>query len=292
MAPEQLLGDVNAIDARTDVYSLGAILYTILTQQPPHSGMSLQERLLSPSDSQALPPQEVVDFNLPPKLCDIAMKALSPKPDDRQPTALVLKQEVEEFLRSTWHLTKRRYEPGICIIHEGEAGKEAYIIAKGHCRATKLVDGKEITLRDMGPGEVFGETAVLTHEPRSATVRTIDQVTLAVVTREQFDEEMGSGGFLGRFVRTLAERFREKDNRTTMLEQELSHTQLTVKVLEQLSLTGVRSDTGGCQTTWSRLCEDLAASLGQPADEIARLIQLNDMFEVDKEQNVIALNRR
>ena len=61
----------------------------------------------------------------------------------------------------------------------------------------------------MGKGEVFGETAILTNKPRSASVEAVDNVTVAVVKSQYFEEELGTGTWLGPFVKALAERFRE-----------------------------------------------------------------------------------
>jgi serine/threonine-protein kinase len=291
MAPEQLTGDPSAISARTDVYSLGAILYMILTLEPPHVGMTLQERLLDTSPRSVKHPQEIVDLELPPKLCDIAMKALNHDPENRHSSARQLKQEVEVFLRSAWHLDQRDYDAGTYVICEGEAGNEAYIIAKGRCQATKLVDGEEVVLREMGPGEVFGETAVLTDEPRTAAVKTIDQVTLAVVTREQFNEEMGTGRFLGRFIKTLAERFREKDNQTTLLLQELSEGSLVSWVLEEMAFNGQRINDGRLKADWSSLCEALAERADKEPAEIAKMIERLEQFNVNKKANTISFDR-
>jgi serine/threonine-protein kinase len=291
MAPEQLTGDISAISVRTDVYSLGAILYMILTLEPPHVGMTLHERLLEKSPSSVKHPQEIVELELPPKLCEIAMKALNHDPDDRHSSARQLKQEVEVFLRSAWQLDQRDYPAGTYIICEGEAGNEAYIIAKGRCQATKLVDGKEVVLREMGPGEVFGETAVLTEEPRTAAVRTLDQVTVAVITREQFNEEMGTGRFLGRFIKTLAERFREKDNQTTLLLQELSEGSLASWVLEQMAFDGKRIGEGRLTASWSRLCEALAERADREPAEIARMVERLDQFQINRRADTISYDR-
>ena len=56
MAPEQALGKIDAIDARTDIYALGAILYNILTLQPPITGKNIRQVLLKVSKGDIIPP--------------------------------------------------------------------------------------------------------------------------------------------------------------------------------------------------------------------------------------------
>jgi len=56
MAPEQALGKIDEIDARTDIYALGAILYNILTLRPPIEGKTVHQVLLNVSQGKITPP--------------------------------------------------------------------------------------------------------------------------------------------------------------------------------------------------------------------------------------------
>jgi len=56
MAPEQALGKISEIDARTDIYALGAILYNILALRPPVQGKSVNQVLLNVSQGKITPP--------------------------------------------------------------------------------------------------------------------------------------------------------------------------------------------------------------------------------------------
>jgi serine/threonine-protein kinase len=90
-----------------------------------------------------------------------------------------------------------------------ERGDAAYMIVTGRCRAFRQVDGgiEELTL--MGPGEVFGEMALLLDETRAASVEALDQVTLLVLDKTTMTEGLGIDGWTGALVRALAQRFRD-----------------------------------------------------------------------------------
>ncbi|MBU1239429.1 protein kinase, partial [Myxococcota bacterium] len=97
MPPEQARGDVDDIDERTDVYTLGAILYEILTGQPPHTGTNALTVLLSVLEDPIIPPLERNE-HVPPELSAITMKALQKTKEDRYRNAQELAQEVQSFL--------------------------------------------------------------------------------------------------------------------------------------------------------------------------------------------------
>jgi CRP-like cAMP-binding protein len=61
----------------------------------------------------------------------------------------------------------------------------------------------------MGPGEVFGEMALLLDGPRSASVEALDPVTVLVLSKSAMTEALGVDGWIGALVRGFAERFRD-----------------------------------------------------------------------------------
>lgn len=74
------------------------------------------------------------------------------------------------------------------IFQQGDPGDSFYIIKSGKVRAfRKDEDGVETNLSDLGPGESFGEMALLTGEPRSANVKALEETCLSVLSKEQFD---------------------------------------------------------------------------------------------------------
>jgi CRP-like cAMP-binding protein len=166
------------------------------------------------------PPEEVVkDGVVPAELSRIAMKAMSADAADRYASATEFKGDVERFLRGAWHLPRVRFAAGSVIVAQGEAGESAYIIVEGQCEAYRAANGRETLLRRMGPGDVFGETAVLAKKPRTASVRAATDVELMVVTSDLLSNALGLNRWMGAFVRALAERFREVDERLHQLEK-------------------------------------------------------------------------
>ena len=76
-------------------------------------------------------------------------------------------QDAREFLAFAARVDVR---PGEVVLREGENSGDAYIIASGRLRVVKSCDGADEVLATLGPGESFGEVALLDAGPRSATV--------------------------------------------------------------------------------------------------------------------------
>src|SRR6516165_2038234 len=114
MAPEQAEGRLDLLGPRTDVYGLGALLYEILTGQPPFSGSDTQEVLQRVIHETPARPRALVAA-APRPLEAICLKALAKKPEERYESAAALADEVRHWLadepvkahREPW-LTKAR----------------------------------------------------------------------------------------------------------------------------------------------------------------------------------------
>lgn len=94
-------------------------------------------------------------------------------------------EALEAISRAVEHLDLPK---GTTIFKEGDPGDSLYIIESGRVRIFRKEEaGIEIDLSIQGPGESFGEMALLTGEPRSADVQALDPVHLLVLPKEQFE---------------------------------------------------------------------------------------------------------
>ena len=73
------------------------------------------------------------------------------------------------------------------LFHKGDEGGEVYVVASGKLKAlTTSMDGDDVVFSILGPGEVFGEVALLGATPRTATVTAIEDCWLLVIDRRDF----------------------------------------------------------------------------------------------------------
>jgi tetratricopeptide (TPR) repeat protein len=93
MAPEQAAG--KAIDGRVDIYSVGAILYEMLTADPPHHGNNVMEILAKKATEAPTPPREV-NPDVPEPLEEVVMRCLERDPDRRPQTMGALEYELSK----------------------------------------------------------------------------------------------------------------------------------------------------------------------------------------------------
>lgn len=99
MSPEQARGEVSELDERMDIFSLGAILYNILTYHPPYEGTSSQEKLSKAQTHDVIPPDiRAPKNNIPVELSAICMKAMAFDKKDRYSKVSDLKNDLQLYL--------------------------------------------------------------------------------------------------------------------------------------------------------------------------------------------------
>ncbi len=105
---------------------------------------------------------------------------------------------------------RKEFQKGSYILHEGDSGDTMYIVRSGKVRVFKGHDDRETTLAILGPGEFFGEMALIGAYPRSASASAEEDATCTVIDRQTFNALI-SDPIVFDIMRRMAERIRQLD---------------------------------------------------------------------------------
>jgi CRP-like cAMP-binding protein len=116
--------------------------------------------------------------------------------------------EDEAFAEMRAYMVERDWEPDQVIVRQGDPGDTFYVITEGEVvveRADAGVNGGQPrVLARLGPGDYFGEMALLSDEPRNATITTMTQATTLSLTRDAFERLLEQSRPAGRQIPKVA----------------------------------------------------------------------------------------
>jgi CRP-like cAMP-binding protein len=90
------------------------------------------------------------------------------------------------LLGNSMGVAHEHFEPGQEIFRQGELGDRIYIVSRGKAEVVRSENGREISLALLGPGEYFGEMALLNRTTRNATVRCVEALDVLSIHKREF----------------------------------------------------------------------------------------------------------
>jgi CRP/FNR family transcriptional regulator, cyclic AMP receptor protein len=109
----------------------------------------------------------------------------------------------------------RSFPSGVRVFHEGDHSDACYLVRKGDLRVTREhPDGRAITLATLGPGDIFGELAMLDGEARSASVETLTDSELLALPAADVRRLLADHPDISvKLIAALTQRLRETNER-------------------------------------------------------------------------------
>jgi len=171
------------------------------------------------------------------------------------------------------HGVKRSYLKGTIVLSEGDESDCLYLINEGRVKIYASDDqGKEVILSLEGPGEYFGELALIDQKPRSASVLTLEDTWLTVVCRSEFEKCLSEHPQLAvKMMRPLVDRIRfltrnvknlallDVYGRVARALLNLAHEENGIGIIKQrLTHQDIASMVGASREMVSRIMKDLA----------------------------------
>ncbi len=115
--------------------------------------------------------------------------------------------------------TRRRYPKDTVVFYENDEGDSFFMILSGRVKVTILGDdAREVILSMLGPGDFFGEMALLDDEPRSATAIAVEDAELFALQRSDFASVLErTASISAALIRVLTQRLRKANHQISTL---------------------------------------------------------------------------
>ena len=193
----------------------------------------------------------------------------------------------EADLRAIADLCRERgYPRGSVIVFEDDPGDAMYIVASGQVKVVLISeDGREVILSVLGTGDVFGEMSVIDDEPRSAHVIAMEDSTLIILRREDFQGRLRQSPDVAiALMRELSRRLRRADEKIANLVL------LDVNGRVASLLLRMAEEEGGDRITRRLTHHTIAQMIGSSRETVSRTMSAlvdHGVLEVSRRQIIL-----
>ena len=158
---------------------------------------------------------------------------------------------------------------GTIIFREGDVGNKMFIIQDGLVRINKTIDGREHKLAELGKGEFFGEMAIVSNTPRSATAVTVGTVQVLAFDRAGFEAMIGKNTKIAMSViDKLSKRLQNANSQIQTLVRRNRRSMIALNLYNRFSEKGEP----GSALTLDTAVEAIALELQSPREGVLEVI--------------------
>jgi CRP-like cAMP-binding protein len=170
-----------------------------------------------------------------------------------------------------FHKFGREFAKGAVLFREGDLGKEMYVIQSGQVAISKHVRDVEKVLATLGPGEFFGEMALISNKPRTATATVAEAARCLVIDPKTFEAMVrGNAEIAIRMIKKLADRLQDADQQIENLLLRDVNSRV-VHSLAHAAQTRGKSVPGGTKVEFT--LGALSATLGITEGQLAAVLE-------------------
>lgn len=170
------------------------------------------------------------------------------------------------------HMRRLAFRRGTMIFHKDQAGDALYVVSSGRVRLFVPAEGgEELTVDIAGPGEVFGELALLDGRPRSASAEAVEETVTYTINRETFQRALATiPGLAAGVIELLSARLRHVTEYAESLAFLDVHGRLARALLELADRYGVAGE--GVEIDLDLTQAELATMIGATRERVNRAL--------------------
>ncbi|HEY8465846.1 MAG TPA: Crp/Fnr family transcriptional regulator [Solirubrobacterales bacterium] len=178
----------------------------------------------------------------------------------------------EELERIAAVAVPRSYPRGVRVFHEGDQSDACYIVRSGNLRVTREhSDGRAIALATLGPGDFFGELAMLDGGTRSASVETLSDVELLAVPAGDMRRVIAEhGDIAAKLILAITRRLRETNERVTRQSFQTVPSRVAGVLLQLIAEETIPEGRDGITVRMTQA--DLAQLAGTSRESVSRFL--------------------